>query len=166
MPSSNTLTFDQTTPHRPALSELGGGAKENDVKYPPNPAKHPTAEDFNQFSKLLEALGKMTPLARLWVTINAGTPSVSIVQAPGSAVDASDFNVVDNGAGDTTIWWTTGSGGSLPAAAGVGALTQTDDVEIDRIRAQLTTHSGNPAVRVKTKLGASGTDANFMVEIC
>lgn len=164
MPSTNTLTFDQNPPHRAALNELGGGAKENNAKYPPDPAKHPTAEDFNQMSKQLEAVNRVMPLAILWVRTNAGSPVIDTVMAAGSTIVPGDFTPVDNGAGDITIWWTTGTNGKLPAATGVKA-SQTDDVEIDRIRAFLTSVSGNPAARVKTKLGAAGTDCNFCLEI-
>lgn len=166
MASEDTLTFDQDPPHRAALSELGGGAKENNTTFRPDPVKHPTAEDFNQMSRQLEAFNRMTPLVRLFVRIIAGTPSVFAVQAPGNNVATGDFNVIDNGAGDTTIWWTTGTGGLLPAAVGVGGLTITEDVAITEARALLTTQAGNPAVRVKTKItGSVATDAHFTVDI-
>ena len=164
MPSSSTLTFDQNPPHRAGLSELGGGAKENSVKYPPDPTKHATAEDFNQFSQQHAAANRVLPLFRLFVTFNAGTPSIATCQALGSNVVAGDFTIADNANGDTTISWTTGTGGKIPAAIGP-VVSQTDDTEIDRIRAFMTTVGSNPAVRVKTKLGATGTDANFCVEI-
>lgn len=165
MASSNTSTWDQSTPHRPAITELGGGEKQNDARRPPNPSRHATAEDFNQLSKQAEAAGRTIPLARLFVTFSGGTPSVAAVQAPGSSVVAGDFTVTDNAAGDTTLAWTTGTGGKLPAAVGVGGLTINSDVAIDEQRAFLTTSGGNPAVRVKTKNGGVATDANFTVEI-
>lgn len=166
MASSDTLTFDDDPPHRAGVSELGGGAKENSVQFPPDPVKHMTAEDCNQFTQQLGAFNRTTPLARLFVRIVAGTPSVYAVQAAGSNVVAGSFTVVDNGAGDTTIWWTTGTGGVLPAAVGVGGLTVTEDVAITEARAMLTTVTGNPAVRVKTFItGSVATDANFTVEI-
>ena len=164
MPSDHVLTFDQNPPHRAVLSELGGGEKENNAKYPPDPKKHPTAEDFNQISKQLAAANRVMPLARLWVKFNSGQPFVETVQAAGSTVVPGDFTCVDNGAGDTTIWWTTGVGGKIPASVGA-AVFQADDVEIDRIRAFPTLVSGNPAARVRTKLGATGTDAAFILEI-
>lgn len=167
MSSSNTLTFDQDPPHRAALSELGGGAKENDVRpgKAPDPVKMATAEDFNQISGQLAAVNRVMPLAVLWVRITAGTPAIFALQAAGSTVIAADFTVVDVGPGETLISWTTGVGGKLPAATGVKA-SQTDDVEVDRLRPILTTDgSGNPAARVKTKLGAVMTDCNFCLEI-
>lgn len=165
MASSDVLTFDQTTPHRAVLSELGGGAKENSALRKPDPVKHATAEDFNQMSRQHEATNRVLPLARLFVTFSAGTPVVSVVQALGSNVATSDFTPVDNGSGDTTIWWTTGSGGKLPAAVGPGDLTIVDDTAITEKRAFMTAVGGNPAVRVKTKNGGVGTDANFSVAI-
>lgn len=168
MPSSDTLTYDDDPPHRPALSELGGGAKENATgKQAPDPVKMATAEDFNQFSKQHEAANRVLPLAVLWVRFSTGTPAIHVVQALGSEVEAASFMVTDDGNGNTLISWKTGTGapdGALPGAVGVEA-TQTDDVEIDRIRAILTTSGGDPAARVKTKLGSTGTDANFCLKI-
>lgn len=164
MPSENTLTFDQDPPHRADLTELGGGAKENDAIHKPDPIKMPTAEDFNQFSKQLAGINRVMPLALVWIRITAGTPAVFAVQAPGSGVVIADFTLTDEGAGQTLIEWTTGTGGKLPGAIGVKA-SQTDDTEIDRIRAILTTSGSNPAARVKTKLGAVATDCNFCLEI-
>lgn len=167
MASSNTLTFDDDPPHRPGLSELGGGAKENSLQFPPNPVKHPTAEDFNQMSLQHAAVGKVAPLAILFVTFSGGTPSIAACMAPGTDVVGGSFTVSDAGNGNTLISWKTGSSqpaGALPAAVGVMAW-QIDDTEIDRIRAILTTSGGDPAVRVKTKLGAVATDCNFGVII-
>lgn len=165
MASSNTLTWDQNPPRRPSLSDLGGGAKENSVVHPPDPVTMLTAEDVNQEEKQLEGLGRVTYLARVLVTFSGGAPSIANVQAPGSAVTTGSFMLVDEGAGVTLVKWTTGSGGALPTAVGVIAH-QIDDVEIDRgPRAILTSDGGQPAARVKTKLGATGTDANFCLEI-
>lgn len=169
MASSDVLSFDQDPPHRAGISELGGGAKENDIRpgFAPDPVKHATAQDFNQFSQQIGALNRVMPLAILWVRINAGTPSIYAVQAAGSTVVAGSFLVTDTSTGNTLISWKTGTGvgaPALPAAVGVKA-SQTDDTEIDRIRAVLTTSGSDPAVRVKTKLGAVATDCNFCVEI-
>lgn len=165
--ASNTLTFDDDPPHRASLDELGGGAKENNAAFPPDPVRHPTAEEFNQFGRQLEALNRVMPLAVLWVRINAGTPSIVTVQAVGSGVSVSSFTVTDVGVGETRITWKTGAGqpaGALPPAVGVKA-SQTDDTEIDRIRAILGSFGGDPAATVKTKLGAAATDCNFCLEI-
>jgi hypothetical protein len=162
--ASNTLTWDQTTPHRPALDELGGGTKENDPAFPPDPIKHPRAEEYNQFSKQFAGYGRIAPLARLHVQISGGVPTIIAAQAPGANVDIGDFTVVDNAAGDTTIWWTTGSGGTLPATTGYPeASVATDDDTT--ITAVYTTVSGHPAVHVRTRTAGTLTDANFVVTI-
>ncbi len=168
MASVDTLTFDQNPPHRAGVSELGGGAKEDSVPFPPDPVKHPTAGDFNQFTQQHAAANRVLPLARLWVRFATGTPSIFAVQALGSNVVADSFDVTDVGAGETLISWKTGTDapdGALPAAVGVKA-DQTDDVEIDRgPRAILTTSGSDPAARVKSSLAGTPTDCNFCLEI-
>lgn len=163
MPATNLLTYDDTPPVRPALEDLGGAAKENDPNFPPIPGVMPMAEEDNQKTQQIAAFAKVVPLAILTVTFAAGTPSIANVKALGTNVTAASFTVVDNGDGDTTIWWASGT--VLPPTAGAPIVSQADDTEIDRIRAFYTTVSGSPAVRVKTKLGATGADANFVVEI-
>lgn len=165
MSASSDLTWDQDPPKRPTIADLGGATKENHPKYPPNAATDPTAEEFNQFAKQHAAVGKCQYLAKLHVQISGGDPSIVAVQAPGSNVEAGDFTIVDNGPGDTTIWWTTGTGGLLPPTTGYPEVSQTDDTEIDRLRAIYTSVSGNPAVQIKSKLGAVATDCNFVVTI-
>lgn len=167
MASSNTLSYDDDPTHRPALSELGGGAKENDPEFPPDPVKHIKAEDINQASKQIEAFGRVAPLAIVWVRNVAGTPAIFAVQALGANVVAGSFTVTDTGTGDTLISWKTGLGaasGALPAVVGVVAM-QTDDVEVDRIRAILTSSGGDPAAQVVTKIGAAAADCNFCLMI-
>lgn len=165
MSSSHVLTFDQDTPHRAVLHELGGGAKENSALRKPDPVRMATAEDFNQMSRQLEAANRVLPLVRLFVSFTGGNPALTVVQALGNNVAVPDFTVEDVGAGDTRISWTTGSGGKLPAAVGPGELTIISDTAIDEKRAFMTTVGSNPAVRVKTKNGGVGTDANFSVAI-
>lgn len=170
MSASNTLTYDQDPPHRPGLQELGGGVKKDhpDPEKAPDPVTMLTAAQENQNEKQVEALSRVTALVRLWVTFSGGTPSIVNVQAMGTNVTAPKFTVADNGDGDTTISWKTGAGapaGALPPAIGA-KVSQTDDTEIDRLRAFLTTVGSDPAVRVKSKLGVVGTNCNFVVEIC
>lgn len=163
MTVSSTLTFDETPPRRPGLTDIASGTKEDDPGATPDPATMPTADEDNQKTKQAAAAAKMIALARITVTFASGTPSISHVSAPGTNVTADNFTVVDNGAGDTTIWWTANE--VLPPTAGGPTVSQCDDTEIDRLRAFATTVSGNPAVRVKSKLGATATDANFVVSI-
>ncbi len=167
MPSSDTLTFDDDPPHRAGLAELGGGAKENSVEFPPDPVKHPTAQDFNQASRQLEAVNRVMPLAILWVRVGGGSAFIHTLQAAGSNVVPGSFTVTIVGTGVTLVSWKTGTGapaGALPAAVGVKA-SLTDDNEVDRCRAILTSSGSDPAAQITTKLGAVPTDAWFCLEI-
>ena len=161
MGSSNTLTYDQSPPRRPTIDDVGGGMKENETPLP-DPITMPTAEDENQQEKLLVAAHRLLPLAIIQVTITAGVPAVTSAVGLGTGVDVTDFTATDNAPGDTTISWPS----TLMPSVGVSPRAwQTDDIEIDRVRALATSFSGNPAVRVKTKLAAVGTDCNFALEI-
>jgi hypothetical protein len=104
----------------------------------------------------------MIPLARLFVTFSAGTPSITTLHTPSEVLVIGDFTVTDNAAGDTTISWVVTK---MPVRSGGPKVSQIDDTDIDKLRAFYTTDSGNPAVRVKSLLGGVGTDANFVVEI-
>jgi len=160
MSASEDLTFDNAIATRPTLAELGGATKENSPKYPPNPATMPTAEEYNHFTKLLKGLASVTPSVSIWVHFTAGVPAVSAIRAVGSTVVIGDFTVTEHGTGDTSISWATGK---LPNPTGEGAtVSLTSDTEIDRVRAF---YPGTTSVRVKTKLGATATDADFVVHI-
>jgi hypothetical protein len=154
--SSNTLTFDDTTPRRPGIGDVGGGQKENDVEFPPDPDRMPTAEDFNQISKQIVALWAVSAVAVVHVSFLTGSPIISSVYSARTGLVAADFSLTDHGAGDTSVLH---AGGKLPANTFPPFAMQVDDVEIDRIRAVQVTNGA----RVKTKLGATGTDANFVV---
>jgi len=162
MTVSNTLTWDQNPPMRPALSDLTGGTKANRPGKAPDPVTQPTAEEDNQRAAQIAGLAEVVPLARICVTITGGVPAVSSVLAPGTNVGVGNFIVTDNGVGDTTISWLATV---LPAVAGFPSVTQADDVEIDRLRAFYTTLGGNQGVRIKSKLGAAATDCNYAVNV-
>lgn len=162
MTVSSTLTWDLATPIRPALSDITGGTKANRPGKAPDPTTQPTAEEDNQRAGQIAGIARIVPMARICVTIAGGVPSISSVLAPGTNVLAGSFTVTDNGTGDTSISWLATV---LPVVTGMPAVTQGDDVAIDRIRAFYTTVSSNQAVRVKTFLGAAATDCNFAVDI-
>lgn len=158
------LTFELPIPRRPTLEDCGGGLKVNGTPAP-DPVRMLTAEDVNQLSKQAVASGKMIPLATLFLRFSAGAPAVVGVMCPSGNVEISDFTVLDNGDGDTTISWPTSL---LPTRAGLGGprVFQIDLTEIDRIRGSyLTTGGGLPAVRCQTLLGAVGTDADIGIDI-
>jgi hypothetical protein len=158
MASSNVLTYNQTPPHRPGIDELGGGAFENDPDFPPHPTTEPAAEDFNQTTKQLVAQARMMAAVEFYVVFTAGVPAINTVVGLPDGLVAGDFTVVDNGAGDTSI---THTGGKIPPQMypAPKGLTLVQDVEIDRARAFKITNGW----QVKTKLGGTGTDCNFVL---
>jgi hypothetical protein len=151
-----TLTFDETPPRRPGIGDVGGGAKEDDVEFPPNPVTMATADEYNQIGGQVVGLWAVCAAAVVHVTISGGTPSITSVWSPRTGLVAGDFSLTDHGAGDTSVLH---AGGKLPPATFPAFALQVDDVEIDRVRAVPVTNGA----RVKTKLGATGTDCNFVV---
>lgn len=167
----NTLTYDQDPPHRPGLDELGGGAKENHPKFPPDPVRHARAEEYNQMSKQIVRLAAIAPLAILFVRFSGGTPILDVVKTMGSLVVPGDFRVTDEAAGTTLISWSTGLGGKMPPTSGAPIASITEDVDGTIVALYATdfssTPANNPGVRVKTRARSSGTltDYAFAVEI-
>lgn len=155
--SSSTLTFDETPPRRPSLDDLGGGAKEND-DVAPDPVRDPTAEDFNQMSKLLAALGRLMPVALLSVDISSGDHFLERVSCATTAHTTGTFTLTDNGAGDISITWPVGSfppAVARPRAHVVGATP-----------ALIAAEAISSGVRVRTEDAAGNpVDVPFEVEI-
>lgn len=158
MPLSNTLTYDQAEPHRPTIDELGGGAFQNDPKYPPKEG-HPSAEMFNQATKQIIALAALSPSMKFQVEFDAGEPKITQFVALRSQLTVDDFEIFDNGNGDTTINFVPSK--MVPQLMRASGLTIVADVEIDRMRIV----SEANGWRIKTKLGATGTDAAFTFQV-
>lgn len=167
MAATNDSTFDLDPPRRPALADLGGAQKENHPKRPPDPVKHPTAEEWNHFAKLLAKLGAIVPTARVYVRITAGIPSIQNVVAMRGDFVAADFTVQDHGTGDTSLRWVAPGtvGAKLPASVGAPDASIAQDLAAPGYVAFYTTVSGLPAVRVKTFSGGVAADADFVVNI-
>lgn len=166
MTVSNTSTWDENPPRRPALGDITGGTKTNRPGKLPDPVTQPCAEEDNQRAKQIAGAGAVLPMALLYVTFPAGVPTIASVRAPGSNVSIANFTAVDNANGDTTIHWLPSV---LPAVWSAPSASQADDTEIDRIRAFYTTGgvvpAGSQGVRVKTKLGGVATDAAILITI-
>ena len=161
---SSVLTYDQATPHRPTIAELGGGAFQDDPRFPPDPTTQPSAGMFNQATKQIIALAGMTPSLKIQVEFVAGVPKITQMVALGTRITASNFislggQVIDNGDGDTTILCPV----SLipPQLTRPSGLTIVEDVEIDRARIVVVAGGW----RIKTKLGATGTNAAFTFQV-
>jgi hypothetical protein len=172
MPATNDSTFDLDPPRRPALADLGGAQKANHPKRPPDPVKHPTAEEWNHFAKLLAKLGAIVPLARVYVRMFAGSPSIQNVVTMRGDFTAADFTLVNNGTGDTELRWVAPGrpGSKLPPTIGAPSACVVDatiDAYGFAIRTFYTDTSGTPGVRVKTV--RSSTDVavavGFVVDI-
>lgn len=158
MASSDVLTYDQSPPHRPALDELGGGAKVNGTPAP-DPVRHLTAQDANQGAKQIEALGRVAPIALLQVEQTAGTYNKIAVTAQPTGVSLASFTVTKNGTGDVTVSWASGllpSPVAKPRAHVAGAtplLIATQQVSTTSARVRMLAHDGTP------------TDSHFDLEI-
>lgn len=158
MASSDTLTYDQTPPHRPALDELGGGAKVN-VAPEPDPVRQLRAEDINQLSGQAAAVGRVAPLAILQVEQLAGSYSRVAVTAQPTGVVLTTFTLTKNDTGDVTVSWPSGTFPSpvaKPRAHVTGStplLISTQQVSAISARVRMTAHDG------------TATDSHFDLEV-
>lgn len=156
MSNTSVSTYEQSPPRRPSLDDVGGGAYQNDTKHPPDPGD-PNAHDVNQIAKQVVALAALGAAAAIHVTFSGGTPSIVSVQCVRADITGDSFSILDNAAGDTSI---THTGGLLPVATWPAFAHQVDDTEIDRGPRVSSITNG---WRIKSKLGATGTDCNFVL---
>lgn len=157
MSSSNTLTYDQSPAHRPALSELGGGAKVNGTPAP-DPVRMYTAEDCNQTAQQIAAIGRVMPVALVQVEQSAGAYTLVAVSCAPSTPTTSTFTLTKNGTGDVSITWPAGTFPSAVAKArahvtGATPLMVAAEPVANGVR-----------VRMKNDTGTA-TDSNFDVDI-
>jgi len=161
---SSVLTYDQANVHRPTIAELGGGAFQDHPLRPPDPQTHPSAGMFNQATKQIVALAGIAPSLKFQVEFVAGAPVITQLIAIGTKITAANFTalggqITDNGNGDTTI--TLPPTLIPPQLTRPSGLTIVEDVEIDRARVVTVTNGW----QIKTKLGATGTDAAFTFQV-
>ncbi len=146
-------------PARPSVDDMGGDELLDDQEYPPDPETQPTAAAWNQKVATLAAHAKVTPTLLVSVRFVAGVPSVEDFSSVSSTLAPADIQFTDHANGDTTVAW---PADKLPVPSAKPMLTIWEDVEIDRQRAIPVTAT---SVRVKTKLGAVGTDAGFQLAV-
>ena len=101
------LVFDgdpenAVSPRRPGISDVGGGQKQNDQEFLPDPDM-PDADDDNQHQMLLVGLSKTATMASIYVKFVAGAPSIFGIRAVGSLLQSSDFTPTDVATGKVTI---------------------------------------------------------------
>lgn len=156
---SSVLTYDQANPHRVTLAELGGGAFQDDPRFPPDPTEHPSAGMFNQATKQVVALAGMAPSLKIQVEFSAGTPVITQLVSLGTKVTVANFVVVDNADGDTTLLLSP----SLipPQLTRPSGLTIVEDVDIDCARIIVVAGGW----RIKTKIVGAGADAAFTFQV-
>jgi hypothetical protein len=159
MSAATSFTYDANPPARPSLDDLGGDDFEDDPGAPPpKDGRMPYADEYCESKRNLAGVNRVIHTAIVHVVFTGGTPSIANVRGMRSTLLPTDFTPTDNGAGDTTITW---ASSLLPASSVPPTVSLTDDVEIDRARAFLVTGG----VRVKTKLGTTGTDCAFVLLI-
>lgn len=92
-------------PHRPGTEHVGFDDLENLASKPPDPRTEPTAEAWNERSRVLSGLSRVSSTLKLSVTFSGGDPAVASFAQPGTNLIIGDFVPTDNGVGDTTITW-------------------------------------------------------------
>lgn len=148
-------------PRRPSTDDLGGDAKQDNTKYPPDDVEHFTAAGWNQKVKQLEAMARVVPACVLEVRFNAGAPYVARCSAASRNVSISTFGTpTDNGTGDTTIAWPANT--FPPAVLSPSGLTLLVTTSADRAGDVEEVANG---IRVRTKAGGVATDIPFTIQI-
>lgn len=147
-------------PRRPSTDDLGGDAKQDNSKYPPDDVEHFTAAGWNQLVKQAAALARVTPACVLEVRFSSGTPYVARCSAASSNVSIATFTPTDNADGDTTIAWPADT--FPPAVLSPSGLTLLVTTSADRAGDVEEVSSG---FRVRTKAGGVATDIPFTIQI-
>lgn len=160
---ASDYSFDLTPPRRPSLADLGGAAKQDDARFPPDPVTMATAQNWNFFARFFEGLGKFVPFVAIEVRFAAGAPYIANVQSMRSSLVIGSFPTpTDNGAGDTTIDFSSIANQFPPANLPPDAVLIGDG---DMRYPTCDTTTAN-TVRVRTRNGSGTlTDFPFVVRI-
>lgn len=109
MAAAETLTWDIAPARRPSLEDVGGAACLDDTsKPPPRDGSHLYANLVNQLQRQVQAMAKMVPAARITILNPAGTPTLNLLESPGSTLVGADFTITTGGTGIVNISWTAG----------------------------------------------------------
>jgi hypothetical protein len=158
-----TLTFDQSPAARPGTADVGTGSYTDDPEFPPDPNVFPSADYWNQLTKLVVAMGKVCPIAIVTVGFNAGTPQVTSAVGPGGSVAPGFFTLDDLGAGHTMVKWTTGT---LPPMGPQPMLTINSNFnDMSGGAFQQSSSGGFDRVEVQTFRAGVSTDLQFTIAI-
>lgn len=150
---TNTLTYDQTPSHRPAMSDLQYATKANSALYPPSDKAGPFAEEANQQALQIAALSNVNYIVVLSIDASAGvvTSQTSVLTALPTPT------IVRLGAGNTTI---TFPANSLPTAQFAATAGLIEDVN-----ATITCVAISNGWQVRTRVTGTLTDADFAIKI-
>ena len=118
-----TCVFELATPRRPTISDVGGGAKQDDSAYPPNPVTDPAAADYNQMSLLAVRAASVQPVALLSVHYATSAATITSLACVNTNVAASGFTLTQNGNGDVSITYPANAFPSAAAADPDASLT-------------------------------------------
>lgn len=89
-------------PYRPAVGDMGGIDKQNDLDYPPSP-NEPSADEWNQAMGQISALNGVVPAAIIDVRFSGGVPSVFAVYSANPDLLTSDVGCADTATGKVTL---------------------------------------------------------------
>lgn len=151
----DTLTYDQSPPFRPGLSDLQNALKTDDEEFPPDDTEMPFAAEANQQAVQIASISKTREVGLVAIHFTAGTPAV-FQQSCAQSLEPT-FTVQDLGNGDTRITWpaNTFPNPVVPATAHLTA-------DVDATIACIAITNG---VEVKTRVAGVGTDADFVVVV-
>jgi hypothetical protein len=151
-----TNTFKQTPPRRPTVADLHAGLVIDDPEFPPDPGD-PNADAMNQSDELVVSACNMIDAGKLYVAFPSGTTTKTGIWSPRDDLALSDFTLVDNGTGDTSI---THTGGKLPAAT----WPPTAKVVGNGGDTTINVESIANGWRVRTRTGGTLADVPFLLE--
>lgn len=152
MASPDTLTYDITPARRPSTADLGGCNKQQTAgAHAPDPDRHLTKNDVDQWAKQIRGLAGMVPIALLTMRYSAGW-NKHTVATPGTSISTADFTVTANGTGDVTLDWS-GSSDKFPApvadhtacVTGGTAGSATVEALSNSVRVRVVDAAGSPA---------------------
>lgn len=162
--SPNASTFDLVPPRRPSLDDFNGAEKEDVLEEPPEPKTMPSAAEYNTICRLVEAIGRVTPVAIVDVKFASGAPIVERFACVATAADTGTFVVADAGNGVTDVHWPSTL---LPSPSVDPVANVTENVAINSVRTypMPSPPPGRVGVRVTTQVSGTGTDARFQLRI-
>ncbi len=148
-------------PRRPSLDDLGGDQKINKTATPPG-VTGPSAEEWNERTRLVQAMAGICPVLAGTIDFVAGAPVWVKFWCINTTVAKEDVTLSDNGVGDTTITYPEGK---LPVSMMDPFPVMNEDTAATTISAVL--DEATRTIRVKTwdESAAAGVDTRCSVQV-